>query len=281
MGSRAAAGGDSAGRRTAAGCQRSCGHERRRAAVRGRWSPCSGSAKAARWLLPAKHRGDGACSCRPRIARSTRSGSRRCDGSRCPAGDPMQLTVTPGAAPGADIPLRIVVRNASFLPIPDAAVDVRVTAPDGRVESVRAVPDPARPGNDGHFVATIRPESAGVFKLAARAQQGGTTVGTANTSVLVGGVDLEMTDPHLNRGFFDRLAAASGGRVLGEDDLTGLANLLVAGRARCRAGRSARSLAHGLVVCGDTDATRRRVGAAAHVGAQMSRSSETKLTTRA
>jgi len=144
------------------------------------------------------------------------------------AGDPMQLTITPGAAPGADIPLRIVVRNAGFQPIPDAAVDVRVTAPDGRVESVRAVPDPARPGNDGHFVATIRPESAGVFKITARAQQGGTTAGTANTSLLVGGADLEMTDPHLNRGFFDRLATASGGRVLAEEDLTGLANLLVA-----------------------------------------------------
>ena len=144
------------------------------------------------------------------------------------AGDPMQLTITPGAAPGADIPLRIVVRNAGFQPIPDAAVDVRITAPDGRVESVRAVPDPARPGNDGHFVATIRPESAGVFKVAARAQQGGTTAGTANTSVLVGGVDVEMTDPHLNRAFFDRLAAASGGKVLGEEDLTGLASLLVA-----------------------------------------------------
>ena len=46
--------------------------------------------------------------------------------------------------------------------------------------------------------------------------------------MLVGGVDVEMTDPHLNRGFFDRLAAASGGKVLGEEDLAGLASLLVA-----------------------------------------------------
>ena len=36
--------------------------------------------------------------------------------ARISAGDPMQLTITPGAAPGADIPLRIVVRNAGFQP---------------------------------------------------------------------------------------------------------------------------------------------------------------------
>ena len=46
--------------------------------------------------------------------------------------------------------------------------------------------------------------------------------------MLVGGADMEMADPHLNQAFFDRLAAASGGRVLGEDQLPGLAGLLKA-----------------------------------------------------
>ena len=193
------------------------------------------------------------------------------------ASDPMQLTVTPGAAPGADIPLRIVVRNAGFQPIPDAAVDVRVTAPDGRVESIRAVPDPARPGNDGHFLATIRPESAGVFKLAARAQQGGTTAGTANTSVLVGGVDVEMTDPHLNRGLFRSACGGVGRESAGRGGSDRVGQPARGGRARCRSGGAPRSLAHRLVVCGDTDATRRRVDAPARVGAQMTSGSETNL----
>jgi hypothetical protein len=147
------------------------------------------------------------------------------------AGDPIQLTLPPGAVAGDEVPLRVVVRDAAFKPIADAAVDVRVTAPDGKVESVRAVAEPAASGrtqssNDGHFAATIRPESTGVFQVLVRAQRGGTTLGTASTAILVGGVDLEMSDPHLNRGFFDRLAAASGGRVLSEEQLPGLASVL-------------------------------------------------------
>jgi hypothetical protein len=35
-----------------------------------------------------------------------------------------------------------------------------------------------------------------------------------------------MTDPRMNQAFFERLAAASGGRVLSEDQLTGLPGML-------------------------------------------------------
>ena len=48
-----------------------------------------------------------------------------------------------GGAPGDTLPLRVVARNAAFEPLPNASVDVRVTAPDGRVESLRAAPDPS------------------------------------------------------------------------------------------------------------------------------------------
>jgi hypothetical protein len=77
-------------------------------------------------------------------------------------------------------------------------------------------------------VASVRPEQAGVFKLAADVRQGTTLIGTASASVLVGGADLEMTDPRMNRAFFERLAAASGGRVLAEDQLADLPGMLKA-----------------------------------------------------
>jgi hypothetical protein len=48
-----------------------------------------------------------------------------------PAGDPIQLTVAPGAAPGDTLPLSVVARNAAFEPLQNAIVDVRVTGTSG------------------------------------------------------------------------------------------------------------------------------------------------------
>jgi hypothetical protein len=145
-----------------------------------------------------------------------------------PASDPIQVSVEPGAAPGDMVPLRVVARNAAFEALKNVTVDVRVTSPDGRVESLRAAPDTAR-GTEGHYVANVRPEHAGVFKVSVDVRNGTTSAGTASASVLVGGADLEMTDPRVNQAFFERLAAASGGRVLADDRLSGLTDLLRAG----------------------------------------------------
>jgi hypothetical protein len=142
-----------------------------------------------------------------------------------PAGDPIQLTVAPGAAPGDTLPLSVVARNAAFEPLQNAIVDVRVTAPDGRIESLRAAADLSRE-RPGHYVANFRPEHPGVFKLSADVRQGPTLAGSATASVLVGGADLEMTDPRMNAAFFARLASASGGRVLSESEVSELPALL-------------------------------------------------------
>lgn len=142
-----------------------------------------------------------------------------------PAADPIQLSPPAGAAPGDTLPLRVLARNAAFEPLKNVTVDVRVTSPDGRIESLRAAPDTSR-GGEGHHLAHVRPEHAGVFKLSAEVRQGSTLIGTANAAVLVGGADLEMTDPRMNQAFFERLAAASGGHVLSEDQLTGLPGML-------------------------------------------------------
>lgn len=145
-----------------------------------------------------------------------------------PAADPIQLIVPPGAATGDPVPIRIVARTPAFAPLENATVDVRVTSPDGRSESVRAVRDASRK-QESHYVATVRAEQAGVFKLTADLKQGGAPVGSASASVLVGGADVEMTDPRVNNAFFARLAAASGGRVVSEDQVPDVPSMLKAG----------------------------------------------------
>jgi hypothetical protein len=145
-----------------------------------------------------------------------------------PAGDPIQMSAAPGGVPGDVLPVRVVARNAAFEPLPNVTVEVRVTSPDGRTETLRAGPDPSR-GGAGHHVVNVRPAQAGVLKLSADVRQGSTVAGTASTSVLVGGADLEMADPRMNEAFLARVATASGGRRLSPDRLADLPGMLKAG----------------------------------------------------
>ncbi len=142
-----------------------------------------------------------------------------------PAAEPIVINVAPGAAPGDTLPVRVTVRNAAFEALPNATVDVRVTSPDGKVSALRASPE-ADAAGDGRYVASFRPEQAGVFKMSAEARQASTVVGTASTSVLVGGADLEMADPRVNVQLLERVAAASGGRRVTDADLTALPDIL-------------------------------------------------------
>jgi uncharacterized membrane protein len=141
------------------------------------------------------------------------------------ATDPLHVIAPSLPAAGVAAPIRVVVRNAAFEPQAGAAVDVRVTAPDGKVESVRATAETGTDGT-GRYVAAYRPGAAGVYKIAAEARSGQAPPATATASMLVGGADLEMTDPRLNRQVLERVAAASGGRVLAEDQLSGLGDML-------------------------------------------------------
>jgi hypothetical protein len=140
-----------------------------------------------------------------------------------PAADPITVSVRPGVSPGEAAPVRIIVRNAAFEPRRDVTVDVRIASPGGRLDSIVAAPESAA---EGRYAATFTPAQAGVFKISAEAKRGSTVLGTASTSVLVGGADLEMTEPRLNLPLLQRLAAASGGRMLSDDQLGGLADVL-------------------------------------------------------
>ena len=153
-----------------------------------------------------------------------------------PAGDPILLTLPAGAAPGDVVPVRVLVRSAGFAPIGDATVDVRVSAPDGRMEQLRA--GPARDASAGGAETTFRPAQSGVYRVTAEARRGTTALGSTAASMLVGGADFEMTDPRLNTQLLQRVALASGGGMITADDVPALADTL---RARLPAAALAAS----------------------------------------
>lgn len=133
--------------------------------------------------------------------------------------DPVALTLPAGGSPGETLPVRVAVRNAAFVPQTDAMVDIEVTSPDGRVDSIRAAAarDDDRDADAG-YVARFRPDAAGVYRLRVEARRGSAVLGSASAAMLVGGADLELTDPRLNTQLLQRIALASGGRVVGPGD---------------------------------------------------------------
>jgi uncharacterized membrane protein len=126
------------------------------------------------------------------------------------APDPVSMTLPAASAPSDGIAVSVAVRDRAFVTRPDAIVDVRMTAPSGRIETVRAAP---RPG--GTFLATLRAPEPGVYRFAADAREGSTALGASLGTLLVGGVDAEMVDPRLNEEALRRVARASGGAVIG------------------------------------------------------------------
>jgi hypothetical protein len=127
----------------------------------------------------------------------------------------------------------VAVRNDAFVPQTAATVDVRVTAPDGHTQTLRAAA--ARSDqDDAGYVAPFQPASSGVYRLNVEARQAAAAVGTASASMLVGGADLEMADPRLNTQLLRRIALASGGRLVGPDETTAILDGLRAGLPAAR-----------------------------------------------
>jgi hypothetical protein len=124
--------------------------------------------------------------------------------------------------------VRVLARNAAFAPQPDATVDIQVTSPSGRTETVRAA-QARDPDDDGAYVGSFRADTSGVYRVRADARQGGTAIATASSSMLVGGFDPEMTDPRLNLQVLQRLAVRSGGRLATAGEGAAIAERLRAG----------------------------------------------------
>jgi hypothetical protein len=114
------------------------------------------------------------------------------------------------------------------VPIRDASVDIAITTPDGRLLALHSAPDPDA-SVQGRYVARFTPDQPGIYRVKADATAGTTSLGSTSTSMLVGGADAEMADPRLNEAVLQRIAAASGGRMVPSDQIGSLVTALQAG----------------------------------------------------
>ena len=142
------------------------------------------------------------------------------------APDRVSLTLPAAPAPGDGLPIVVGARDADYSPRAEATVEVRVTSPNGRVESVQATPVAAQ---GGQFRAAVRASEAGVYRVSVDARRGQAALGSSSGAMLVGGVDPEMTDPRLNEDTLQRVTRASGGAILATGDTAELLSRLDAG----------------------------------------------------
>jgi uncharacterized membrane protein len=129
------------------------------------------------------------------------------------APDALTISAPASASTGDLLPLRIVARSPDYEPVRDATIDVRVTAPDATVQRLRATKE-VGPDTEGRYVARYRADQPGVYRAVADARYANQAAATATLPFLVGGADVEMSDPRLNERLLQRLAAASGGSMV-------------------------------------------------------------------
>lgn len=130
--------------------------------------------------------------------------------------DPVAIRLPDAPEPGDATSIEIEARDGAFAPVPDAEVEVTVTAPAG--DPVRL--KPRRPdGGAARFAATFVPDRAGLYRVHADARRGGpASLGAAESWLYVGGSNREFADPRLNEGWLRRLARSTGGRYARASD---------------------------------------------------------------
>lgn len=131
---------------------------------------------------------------------------------------PVDVQVPRDALAGESADVTVRVRNASFEPAPGAEVTVTVDGPAGfRETAVPAVRD------TGVHSAAFTPPHDGIYRVTARASVPGGRVETATMAMLVGGVDVELSEPWRHDATLVRIADDTGGALVPEGDLAGLA----------------------------------------------------------
>jgi uncharacterized membrane protein len=141
---------------------------------------------------------------------------------------PVTIGAMSPAVPGITDRISVAVRDEDFKPVANAEVAIAMTAPNGEK---RQMPAALSSPQDGRYGVAARFDQPGVYKIDVVATRDGARIGTASRPVLVGGVDLEMTQPRLNEAVLRRLAAENNGRYLPADQAGRLASLLRESRA--------------------------------------------------
>ena len=141
---------------------------------------------------------------------------------------PVTIGAMSPAVPGITDRINVAVRDEDFKPVANAEVAIEMTAPNGEKRQMSAALSSPQ---DGRYGVAARFDQQGVYKIDVVATRGGTRIGAASRPVLVGGVDLEMTQPRLNEAVLRRLAAESSGRYVRADQAGQLPSLLRESRA--------------------------------------------------
>jgi uncharacterized membrane protein len=128
-----------------------------------------------------------------------------------PAPDPVSIDAPESPEPGDSIDIAVDVRDRAFQPVPDATVEATLALPGGETHPLTLRHEA---GTGGRFVAAVRADHAGAYRVSAEARRGSTELGHADRWIYVGGGDREFADPRLNEGLLRRLARASGGRYV-------------------------------------------------------------------
>jgi uncharacterized membrane protein len=141
---------------------------------------------------------------------------------------PVTITALSPSVPGVSERISVIVRDQEFQPIANAEVALEISAPNGEKRQLHAALSSPQ---DGRYSVAARFDQQGVYKIDATATRDGQPVGSASRPVLVGGVDLDMTQPRLNDAVLRRLSAESGGHYLPAAEAGRLASLLRDSRA--------------------------------------------------
>jgi uncharacterized membrane protein len=146
------------------------------------------------------------------------------------ASAPGPVTIAPlsPTVPGMTDRISVFVRDEDFRPVANAEVAIQITAPNGEKRPLTAALSNPQ---EGRYAVSTRFDHAGVYRVEAIASRGATRVGTVSRPVLVGGVDLEMTQPRLNEAVLRRLSAETNGRYVSAGGADHLPSLLRESRA--------------------------------------------------
>ena len=116
------------------------------------------------------------------------------------------------------------VYDESLTPIPDASVQVRVTAPDGSVS-----PFTMRPVGGGRYLLDAGTLLEGDYTFVAEAEREGATLGQDRGAFAVGALALEFRDTQADASLMRQIARRSGGTVIDAADIPALRTQLEAG----------------------------------------------------
>jgi uncharacterized membrane protein len=141
---------------------------------------------------------------------------------------PVVINPISPAMAGVTDRISVIVRDEDFRPVANAEVAIELTAPNGEK---RQMPAALSSPQDGRYAVAARFDQPGVYKIDTIATRSGVRLGSASRPVLVGGIDLEMTQPRLNEAVLRRLASESNGRYLRADQAAELPSLLRESRA--------------------------------------------------